>query len=88
MQVKPTIDRDAKIYVAGHRGMVGSAIVRRLQAGGYTNILTSKARKLLGWTPKTTFDELVSEMVREDLKSAEKDELVKSHGHSTFNYRE
>jgi GDP-L-fucose synthase len=40
MQVKPTIDRDAKIYVAGHRGMVGSAIVRRLQAGGYTNILT------------------------------------------------
>jgi GDPmannose 4,6-dehydratase len=48
----------------------------------------SKARKLLGWTPKTTFDELVSEMVREDLKSAEKDELVKSHGHSTFNYRE
>ena len=29
-----------KIYVAGHRGMVGSAIVRRLQAGGYTNILT------------------------------------------------
>ncbi|TCL70401.1 GDP-L-fucose synthase [Rhizobium sp. BK251] len=31
-------DKDAKIYVAGHRGMVGSAIVRRLQAGGYTNI--------------------------------------------------
>ena len=30
---------DSKIYVAGHRGMVGSAIVRRLRAGGYTNIL-------------------------------------------------
>ena len=34
-----SMDKDAKIYVAGHRGMVGSAIVRRLQAGGYTNIL-------------------------------------------------
>ena len=31
---------DSKIYVAGHRGLVGSAIVRRLQAGGYRNIVT------------------------------------------------
>jgi hypothetical protein len=31
------MDRSAKIYVAGHRGMVGSALVRRLQSGGYTN---------------------------------------------------
>ena len=31
---------DAKIYVAGHGGLVGSAIVRRLQAGGYRNLLT------------------------------------------------
>lgn len=30
----------SKIYVAGHRGMVGSAIVRRLRAGGYTHIVT------------------------------------------------
>lgn len=34
------MDKNAKIYVAGHRGMVGSAIVRRLKAAGYTNILT------------------------------------------------
>ncbi len=34
------MDKHAKIYVAGHRGMVGSAIVRRLQALGYTNVLT------------------------------------------------
>jgi GDP-L-fucose synthase len=34
------IDRDAKIYVAGHRGMVGSALVRRLEQAGYTHILT------------------------------------------------
>lgn len=34
------MDRSAKIYVAGHRGMVGSALVRRLEQAGYTNILT------------------------------------------------
>jgi GDP-L-fucose synthase len=34
------IDKQARIYVAGHRGMVGSAIVRRLQADDYANILT------------------------------------------------
>ena len=33
-------DLNQKIYVAGHRGMVGSAIVRNLQAQGYTNIVT------------------------------------------------
>ena len=33
------MDKDAKIYVAGHRGLVGSAIVRRLVADGYTNII-------------------------------------------------
>lgn len=31
---------DARIFVAGHRGLVGSALVRRLQADGYTRILT------------------------------------------------
>ena len=31
---------DSRIYVAGHRGLVGSAIVRRLQAGGYRNLIT------------------------------------------------
>lgn len=40
----------------------------------------TKAREKLGWTPQTTFAELVSEMVREDLKAAERDELVKKHG--------
>ena len=36
----------AKIYVAGHRGMVGSAIVRNLQAKGYTNIVTRTHQEL------------------------------------------
>jgi GDP-L-fucose synthase len=34
------MNKDAKLFVAGHRGMVGSAIVRRLGAGGYSRILT------------------------------------------------
>lgn len=35
-----TIAPDAPIYVAGHRGMVGSALMRRLQRGGYTQLIT------------------------------------------------
>ena len=38
--------KTAKIYVAGHRGMVGSALLRRLQAGGYTNLLTRTRAEL------------------------------------------
>jgi GDP-L-fucose synthase len=34
------MEKEAKIYVAGHRGMVGSAIVRELEGQGYTNIIT------------------------------------------------
>lgn len=48
----------------------------------------SKARDKLGWVPKTSFEELVAEMVREDLKSAERDELVKKHGFVPYNYHE
>ena len=48
----------------------------------------SKAKEKLGWTPKTTFNELVTEMIREDLKSAERDELVKKHGYAAFDYHE
>lgn len=33
------MDKRAKIYVAGHTGLVGSAIVRKLQENGYTNLL-------------------------------------------------
>ena len=48
----------------------------------------SRAKEKLGWTPKISFQELVREMMREDLKAAERDELVKRHGFSTFNYHE
>ncbi len=48
----------------------------------------AKAKAKLGWTPKITFDELVAEMVREDLKSAERDELIKKHGYKAMDYHE
>ena len=48
----------------------------------------SKAKNKLGWTPRISFDELVSEMVREDLKAAERDELVKKHGYKAMDYHE
>ena len=38
--------KDAKIFVSGHRGLVGSAIVRRLVAGGYKNIVTRTRAEL------------------------------------------
>ena len=48
----------------------------------------TKAKQKLNWTPKISFNELVSEMVREDLNSAKRDELVKSHGYKAMDYFE
>ncbi|HVL56202.1 MAG TPA: GDP-mannose 4,6-dehydratase [Burkholderiaceae bacterium] len=48
----------------------------------------TKAREKLGWRAKVSFEDLVAEMVREDLKAAERDELVKRHGFAAFDYHE
>jgi GDPmannose 4,6-dehydratase len=48
----------------------------------------TKAREKLGWTTKITFQELVAEMVREDLKAAERDELIKRKGYTVCNHHE
>ncbi len=48
----------------------------------------SKAKRELGWTPRTTFDQLVREMVEADLKAAERDALVRKHGFDAYNVRE
>jgi len=48
----------------------------------------TKAKTRLGWEPRVTLEEMVSEMVREDLKDAEKDELCKREGYKTFDYHE
>lgn len=41
-----SMKKDSKIYVAGHRGMVGSAIVRKLKEEGYNNIITRTSKEL------------------------------------------
>lgn len=48
----------------------------------------TKARQKLGWEPRVKFLDLVKEMAQEDLKTAERDALVKRHGYSVFNYHE
>ena len=48
----------------------------------------SKAKAKLGWTAKTSFDALVGEMAREDLREAERDALVKKHGHRVHRQHE
>ena len=48
----------------------------------------SKAKAKLGWSAKVSFEQLVEEMVVADLKAAERDELVKRHGHRPYDYNE
>ncbi len=48
----------------------------------------SKAKEKLGWTPKVRFHQLVEEMMREDLKDAERDSLIRQHGFRSFDHNE
>ena len=48
----------------------------------------TKAREKLGWKPRIRFTDLVAEMMREDLKAAERDELVKKHGYDAYDFHE
>ena len=49
---------------------------------------STKAKEKLGWVPEITLDDMVAEMVREDLKIAERDELCRREGFKTFDYNE
>lgn len=48
----------------------------------------SKAKRMLGWEPEVSFEEMVAEMVREDMKDAEKDELCRREGFRTYDRHE
>ena len=54
------MEKDAKIYVAGHRGMVGSAIVRELERQGYMHIIT-RTHKELDLTRQEAVEKFFSE---------------------------
>lgn len=60
------MEKQAKIFVAGHRGMVGSALIRRLQQAGYTNVLTRGRQEL----------DLLSQQAVHDFIHAEKPEYL------------
>ncbi len=60
------MEKSAKIYVAGHRGMVGSAIVRKLQSEGYRNILVKTHNEL----------DLLDQVAVKEFFSTEKPEYV------------
>ena len=49
---------------------------------------STKAKENLGWVPKITFSDLVKEMVKSDLKEAERDSFCQARGFSTYNYHE
>ena len=48
----------------------------------------SKARSKLGWWPEISFAQLVAEMMRDDLRWAERDALARRHGHKPYHYNE
>ena len=60
------MDQNAKIFVAGHRGMVGSAIVRRLQRAGYQNVIIRARQEL----------DLLNQQAVHDFLSAEKPDYL------------
>lgn len=49
-------------------------------------VIAASVEDKLGWFAKVIFEPLVEEMVTEDLKSAERDELVKRHGHQPYDF--
>jgi len=55
------VHREARIWVAGHRGMVGSALVRRLKAGGYSNLVLAGRDRLDLLDQRAVFDFLAAE---------------------------
>ncbi len=55
------MEKKSKIYIAGHKGMVGSAIIRRLQIDGFTNIITRTSKELNLINQQTVADFFASE---------------------------
>jgi GDPmannose 4,6-dehydratase len=76
------VDQDGKVIVAVDPRYFRPTEVETLLGD------SGKAKRELGWTPRTSFDELVREMVESDLKLAQRDALVRKHGFDAYNVRD
>jgi GDPmannose 4,6-dehydratase len=76
------VDKDGKIVVAVDPRYFRPTEVETLLGD------PSKAKNELGWVPRTTFDELVREMIESDLSAAKRDALVLKHGYKAYNVRD
>ena len=85
------LGKGADEHALDDQGMKVVAVDRRYFRPAEVDTLLgdpSKARAKLGWSAKTSFDALVEEMTREDLREAERDALVKKHGHRVLRQHE
>jgi len=72
------VTKEAKIYIAGHRGMVGSAVWRVLESKGYSNLI-GKA------SAEHDLASLVKDMMLSDVKLMQKQQYLKKDGYHTNN---
>ena len=77
-----------RIFVAGHNGMVGSALVRQLSTDPNNEIVIQRSAKQLGWQPTTTLDEMIAEMVASDLAAAKQNRLLRDSVYEVNHARE
>lgn len=93
-EVATVLRVDAGVAAEGTSALLGKTVVkvdpRYFRPTEVETLLgdPSKAKETLGWEPKVSFGELVAEMVRDDLETAKRDELIKEHGFKTFDYHE
>ncbi|HSW69965.1 MAG TPA: GDP-mannose 4,6-dehydratase [Gammaproteobacteria bacterium] len=86
--------RGEGINEKGHDSKTGKCIIevdpRYFRPSEVETLLgdPSKAKNKLGWTPTTSFKDLVIEMIRSDYQEAQRDHLVMQHGHKYFAYHE
>jgi GDPmannose 4,6-dehydratase len=89
------IGRIARVHTSDFAAIKPGRVIVRVDRGYFRptevdSLLgdASKARTKLGWTAEVPFAKLVSEMVRADLRLAQRDELARAHGHKTFDFHE
>ena len=85
--VSAVINKDAKVKVGDTLVKVDPRYFRPTEVETLLGDPT-KAKEKLGWTPKTSLQELVKEMVQSDYAAAKRDALVKQHGFQAYDYHE